>query len=67
MPSEPSEQDRRNAALRASIAARFRKEFEDALALLEIALGTGWEPISTTRSSNTKRPMPPDRITGGCL
>lgn len=47
MPSEPTEQDHRNATLRASIAARFRKEFEDALALSEIALGPGWEPIST--------------------
>lgn len=47
MPSEPTEQDHRNATRRASIAARFRKEFDDTFALSEIALGPGWEPIAT--------------------
>lgn len=41
----PTEQDRRNAALRADIAARFRAESEQALALAEAALGPGWEPV----------------------
>jgi hypothetical protein len=40
----PTPQDVANAELRASIAARFRAEYAEALALAESAFGPGWEP-----------------------
>ncbi|MBY0459085.1 MAG: hypothetical protein K2V38_17250 [Gemmataceae bacterium] len=42
--TEPTQQDIDNAALRAGIAARFRREFEEAKALAESVFGPGWEP-----------------------
>jgi hypothetical protein len=42
--TEPTEQDRQNAELRASVAARFRREFEEAKAFVESVLGPGFVP-----------------------
>jgi hypothetical protein len=44
MTAEPTPQDIDNANRRQAIADRFRRQFEDALALAERVLGPGWEP-----------------------
>lgn len=42
--TQPSQLDIENAARRQEIADKFRREFEDALALAEKLFGSGWEP-----------------------
>lgn len=42
--TEPTEQDLANAALRRTIADRFKAQFERARELVESVLGPGWEP-----------------------
>lgn len=42
--TEPTEQDRRNAALRQGVAARFQAQFDEAVRLIEPILGEGWIP-----------------------
>lgn len=42
--TEPTAQDIENARLRQEIAERFRREYQDALALTEQAFGLGWVP-----------------------
>ncbi len=42
--TDPTEQEKRSAELRSTIAARFREQFEEARALVESVLGAGFIP-----------------------
>lgn len=60
----PTEQDERNAVLRAAVADRFRREYAEALAHAAGLFGEGWEPTGR-HSLVTHAEAERARLTGG--